>query len=458
VEQLTKTYHTNPVLDNINLQVPRGSIFGLVGPNGAGKTTLIKLIMGILLPDQGRVYIDGVDVHQNPGIKSRVGYVSDYQNYYPNFRVQDMIRLYRETYTNWDAQRFAELTQVFKLPEGKKIKHLSKGMRAQLAILLNLSVSPAVLVLDEPTSGLDPVLRRQLLNIFLEEVARNETTIFLSTHNLNELERICDRIGIIHNGRVLFDESLEQMKQQIRKIQVAFAGEPPEGVLEQSTILKVERQGRVYTIVVRENVNQLMAELEKYRPLLLESVDMSLEDIFIYRMGGMGYGCISGTTLGNGILSLIFLFFPMGFPALIAVHLDYWTAQSAWNLIYDSKEIGFLLTVPTYIMDNIVLGHANLPLIYGVLVLLTGILYQLTKYLFARNRLENNGEVLMFEQLEGFFKLGVAVCFALLGGPLVINIFRMQATPSFVLISNVLMGVIFWFLVNWIIKWRKVAN
>ncbi len=167
---------------------------------------------------------------------------------------------------------------------------------------------------------------------------------------------------------------------------------------------------------------------------------------------------ISGTTLGNGILSLIFLFFPMGFPALIAVHLDYWTAQSAWNLIYDSKEIGFLLTVPTYIMDNIVLGHANLPLIYGVLVLLTGILYQLTKYLFARNRLENNGEVLMFEQLEGFFKLGVAVCFALLGGPLVINIFRMQATPSFVLISNVLMGVIFWFLVNWIIKWRKVAN
>lgn len=210
VENLIKTFRANPVLDNINLQVPRGSIFGLMGPNGAGKTTLIKLIMGILLPDQGRVYIDGKDVHQNPGIKSRVGYVADYQNYYPNFRVKDMIRLYRETYTNWSAERFAELDQVFKLPEGQKIKHLSKGMRAQLAVLLNLSIRPAVLVLDEPTSGLDPVLRRQLLNILLDEVARDETTIFMSTHNLNELERVCDQIGIIYNGQMLFDESLEQ--------------------------------------------------------------------------------------------------------------------------------------------------------------------------------------------------------------------------------------------------------
>jgi len=290
IENLTKSFRASPALDNINLQVPRGSIFGLVGPNGAGKTTLIKLIMGILLPDRGRIYIDGNDVHQNPGIKSRIGYVADYQHYYPTFRVKEMIRLYRETYAHWSVERFAELRQIFKLTEDKKIKHLSKGMRAQLAVLLNLSIRPALLVLDEPTSGLDPVLRRQLLNILLDEAARGETTIFISTHNLNELERICDRIGTIHNGRILFDESLEKIKQHVRKIQVAFAGEPPEGFLEQSAVLKAERQGRVYTIVVREDANQLMAELERYRPLLLESVDMSLEDIFIYRMGGVGYG------------------------------------------------------------------------------------------------------------------------------------------------------------------------
>lgn len=167
---------------------------------------------------------------------------------------------------------------------------------------------------------------------------------------------------------------------------------------------------------------------------------------------------ISGTTLGNGVLSLIFLFFPMGFLALIALNLDYWDLLSGLNIFYTSKEIGFLLTVPTYIMDNSVLWYRNPLPIYGVLLILTGILYQLTQYLFARNRLENNGEVLMFEQLEGFFKLGVAVCFALLGGPLVVHTFSRPTLPSFVSISYLLVGAIFWFLVGRIIKWRKVVD
>jgi ABC-2 type transport system ATP-binding protein len=290
VEHLTKTFGEYPALDNIDFEVQPGSVFGLVGPNGAGKTTLIKTIMGILLPDRGRVLIDGHDVHRNPGIKARVGYVADDQGFYPHFKVRDMIKFYRNTYVNWDEKRFQELWQLFPLPEGKRVRHLSKGMRTRLAVLLNLSIAPAVLVLDEPTSGLDPVLRRQLLNILVDEVAHRQTTILISTHNLNELERICDRIGIIHNGRVLFNESLEEMKQNVRKIQVAVNEPLPEEFLKQANILKVERRGRVYTIVVRENPGGVMAELERYRPLLLETIDMSLEDIFIYRMGGMGYG------------------------------------------------------------------------------------------------------------------------------------------------------------------------
>lgn len=289
IENLNKNYGESQALQDINLRVEQGSIFGLVGPNGAGKTTLIKTIMGVLLPSDGRVLIDGRDVHQDPTVKSRVGYVADYQNYYPGFRVKDMIRLYRQTYPHWSEERFAELSRIFSLPEGQKMAKLSKGMRTQLAVLLNLSLMPAVLVLDEPTSGLDPVLRRLVLNILVDEVAGNGTTIFVTTHQLNELERTCDHVGILHEGRVLFDESLEQMKKNIRKIQVAFDGEFPEEFLKRPEILKVERQGRVYSIVVKEKVDEVKAELLNYKPLLLEDIDLSLEDIFIYRMGGLGY-------------------------------------------------------------------------------------------------------------------------------------------------------------------------
>lgn len=289
IENLTKSYQEYQALDNINIQVSKGSIFGLVGPNGAGKTTLIKTMMGLLMPTLGQVLIDGHNVLQNPSIKSRIGYVADYQSYYPGFMVRDMVRLYQETYDQWNKERFTQLQHIFKLPENKKVKNLSKGMRTQLAVLLNLSIMPSVLIMDEPTSGLDPVLRRQLLNILMSEVAENETTIFISTHNLNELERICDHIGIIHHGRVLFNESLEEMKKNVRKIQVAFTDGLPGEFLNRQDILEVEEQGRVYTIVVKENVDELMTELQKHHPILLETIDMSLEDIFIYRMGGMGY-------------------------------------------------------------------------------------------------------------------------------------------------------------------------
>lgn len=290
IERLTKNFKDCPALENIDLQVERGSIFGLVGPNGAGKTTLLRTIMGILLPTRGQVLIDGHNIHLNPGIKSRIGYVADYQSYYSYFKVQEMIGFYRRTYDNWCEERFTELFSIFNLPLNKSIKSLSKGMRTQLAILLNLSIRPAVLLLDEPTSGLDPVLRRQLLNILMDEVARNQTTVFTSTHNLGELERVCDRIGIIHEGRLIFNESLEDMKQRTRKIQVAFSDRLPEEFFQREDILKVEGQGRVYNLVVRDNVQEVMDGLRKYQPLLLETIDMSLEDIFIYRMGGVGYG------------------------------------------------------------------------------------------------------------------------------------------------------------------------
>lgn len=289
VENLMKNFGPQRALDNINLTVNQGSIYGLMGPNGAGKTTLIKTMLGILHPDAGCVMIDNTNVHQVPAIKNKVGYVADYQSYYAHFSVDDMINLYRCTYGHWNEKRFNELKSTFRLPLDKKVRTLSKGMRTQLAVLLNLSISPQVLMLDEPTSGLDPVIRRQLMNIILDEVALNGTTVFISTHNLNELERICDQIGIIHRGRLLLSESIEQLKQQVRKIQVAFKEQLPAEVARRPEILKVEQQGRVYSLVVKNNLESVIAELQQHQPLLLETIDMSLEDIFIYQMGGLGY-------------------------------------------------------------------------------------------------------------------------------------------------------------------------
>ncbi|MBE0466102.1 MAG: ABC transporter ATP-binding protein, partial [Candidatus Desulforudis sp.] len=186
-------------------------------------------------------------------------------------------------------ERFQELHQVFSLPENAKVRNLSKGMRTQLAIILNLAVRPALLVLDEPTSGLDPVLRRQFLTILMDEVAENGTTVFISTHNLHELERICDHIAIIHQGRLLANESLEELKHKVRKIQAAFETPLPADVLQKTGVLNVERQGRVYNIVVQDGIEEITAELRRHQPLFLDFVDISLEEIFIHRMGGEGY-------------------------------------------------------------------------------------------------------------------------------------------------------------------------
>ena len=290
VEGLTKTFREKTALKDINLTVPQGAVFGLVGPNGAGKTTLIKIIMGLLQPTQGSVLIGGQPVHQDHRIKARVGYLADYQRYYPGFKVKDMYRLYRETYQKWSPERFEELRQVFNLPENAQVKHLSKGMHTQLSIILNLALKPELLVLDEPTAGLDPVIRRQFLSILMDEVAENGTTVFISTHHLHELERICDHLAIIHEGRLIKSESLEDLKKNVRKIQAAFARPLPAGVLQKPGVLNVEQTGRVYSITVEEGLDELAAELRQFQPLFLDFVDISLEEIFIHRMGGEGYG------------------------------------------------------------------------------------------------------------------------------------------------------------------------
>jgi ABC-2 type transport system ATP-binding protein len=210
------------ILDNINIHVKAGSIYGLIGPNGAGKTTLLKCLVDIYEPERGEVTISGEKIKDNKKIKSRIGYVSDFQYFYPSFKLSEMVEFYKSAYPHWNDERYMRLMSLFKLDANKKIKYLSKGMKTQLAILLSLSVMPEVLVLDEPTSGLDPVVMRKVLNLIVEEVSTNKTTVMISSHNLGQLEQICDHIGIIHEGRILLEDSIENLKSKVRKIQTSL--------------------------------------------------------------------------------------------------------------------------------------------------------------------------------------------------------------------------------------------
>lgn len=285
IKDLNKKFGSYQVLSDINLEVSEGSITGLVGPNGAGKTTLLQAIMGITKPDEGSITFMGQDIPSTLKVKNRIGYVPDQSVFYPGFTVADMVRFYGYTYETWDEERYAELNKVLVLPTNQKIKSLSKGMKAQLAILLALAFRPKMLILDEPTAGLDPINRRLLYNLLLDEVAENGTNILLSSHGLAELERICDYIVFIDKGRILLDSDLDSLKQQIRKVQVVFQGEFPSELKEHPDLIGLEQFGRVYSLIFQSD--DILGMIQQYQPVLLEDIDISLEEIFIYNVRGV---------------------------------------------------------------------------------------------------------------------------------------------------------------------------
>jgi ABC-2 type transport system ATP-binding protein len=246
-------------------------------------------MVGIYQPDEGEIYIGGEKMQNGSPVKDRLGYVPDFQSYYAQFKVKDLVDFYRNTYSHWNEERYQKLKNLFQLNGQKKIRQLSKGMKTQLGIQLNLSIMPQIMIMDEPTSGLDPVIRREVLNLIVQEVSLNNTTVFISTHNLGELEQICDHIGMMHKGKILLETDLEDLKEKVQKIQVVFQENLPEEIQSHEYILKIEKVGKVYHLVVKEGVEELMNRIQKYHPILLETIDMSLEEIFIYKMGGEGY-------------------------------------------------------------------------------------------------------------------------------------------------------------------------
>lgn len=272
------------ILNDINLKIPEGKIYGIIGPNGVGKTTLLRCLTGIYETTKGLVKYDGEDVYDNPKVKEIIGYVADENIMHPNFRVKDLIKFYKYSYTKFDEKKFKELNEIFKIPERKFIFQLSKGMKMRLSIMLAFSIHAKYLILDEPTSGFDAILKNKLLKIFADEVYDNNTTIIISSHHLNELERICDDVAILDNGVISYENSLENMKNKIKKIQIAFDEPVYEEDLNLKGIFKISKVGRVFTIITDEYDDEFIKGLNKFKPLFIEEVDLSLEDIFIYKV------------------------------------------------------------------------------------------------------------------------------------------------------------------------------
>ena len=284
IQDLVKTFDGFRALDGLTLHVPQGGIYGLVGPNGSGKSTVIRHITGIYRPDSGSVTVGGQPVYENVAVKRRIAYISDDVYAFLSASLKDMKEFYRGLYPQFDTQRYEQLREAFPLDERKAIRHLSKGMQKQAAFWLAMCCRPDYLVLDEPVDGLDPVMRRRVWGILMNDVAERGTTVLVSSHNLRELEDVCDHVGIIDRGRVLIERSLSELQANIVKLQIAFEGEAPE--LSGLDVLHRSAAGRVQTLIVRGRQAEVEQVAASLRPLFYDLLPLTLEEIFIYELGG----------------------------------------------------------------------------------------------------------------------------------------------------------------------------
>lgn len=286
LSNVTKTFDGGKkALDALCLTVPQGAVCGLVGSNGAGKTTALRCLMGIYRPDSGSITIGGMPVYENPERKSSLGYIPDDLSMFSGACIRELALFYRELYPRFDQARFEALRDVFRLDEKVPLRRFSKGMQKQAAFYLTLCLRPDHLILDEPVDGLDPVMRRQIWGLVMEDVAAYGMTVLVSSHNLRELEDICDHVGIMHQGRMLLSRSLSELQENIVKVQLLTDQPlPPQlHVLHESTL------GRVRTLIVRGERAQIAGMLAADTPLLCDLLPLSLEEIFIYELGGIGY-------------------------------------------------------------------------------------------------------------------------------------------------------------------------
>ena len=283
LKNVTKTFGALKALDDLTMTVPKGAVYGLVGPNGAGKSTAIRHAVGVYRPDSGSITLEGKPIYENPEIKSRISSIPDEVFYFQSATMADMKTYYKGMYPQFDDRLFDKLYEVFPLPKNSPIRRFSKGMQKQAAFHLSICTHPDLLILDEPVDGLDPVMRRQVWSLLLGEVAQRETTVLVSSHNLRELEDICDHVGIMDHGKMLLERSLADMQGSTHKLQLV--GNQPQDL----EILHESSSGRLKTLVVRGDAQEIAQKVKLTEPAYFDVLPLSLEEIFIYELGGVDY-------------------------------------------------------------------------------------------------------------------------------------------------------------------------
>lgn len=289
IKNISKSFGTIKAVNQIDLTIQNGLVFGMLGTNGAGKSTLLRMMAGILKPDSGQIYIDGEPVWDNPKAKSKFFYISDEQFYYPNATPSDLISFYKNYYPTFDETRFREMLNHFDLDDTRKINTFSKGMKKQVSILLGICSNVPYLLCDETFDGLDPVMRQAIKSLFEKEIGERELTPIIASHNLRELEDICDHIGILHKGGVLLSKDLEDLRCNLLKIQCVLPPETDEQLKHSLDILKMQRRGKLLTMTVRGQEEAVMNVIKSLEPIYYESLPLTLEEIFISETEVAGY-------------------------------------------------------------------------------------------------------------------------------------------------------------------------
>jgi len=285
ITQLDKSFDGVPALSDLNLHVKDGSIYGLIGENGSGKTTLIKHLVGIFKPDNGSITINGESIENNMKLKERIGYIPDDLNFFSSYNLKDSAKFYASLYPTWNQKRYEQMLSQFKFNDKKRLSKFSKGMQKQAAFVLTMSAMPDYLILDEPIDGLDPIVRKLVWKYVVEDVSERKMTVLVSSHNLREMEGICDSIGILSKGKMKLERDLDELKTDIHKIQVAFKVKP-ENPYQGLNVLYKEKRGSVDLLIIQNRRDVVENIINEHNPILLDLLPLSLEEIFIYELGG----------------------------------------------------------------------------------------------------------------------------------------------------------------------------
>ena len=279
---VSKEFGKFKALDNVNIKIKKGTIHGIIGENGAGKTTLLQMLAGVYDVEVGEILVDGEPVYDNNSVKNRIGYVADRNQYFKDYKVSEMVNFYNGIYDNFSKDDFIGYNMIFNLDLDKKIKQLSKGMQMRLSLMLNLSINPEILILDEPTSGLDAIVKKELLDILIHQVYEKGVTVVISSHHISELEKICDEVTILNKGKVKYQSNIDEIKENIKKLQVLFKGDVEDRINKLDNIVNIEKIGSIYYLITDNYGEELINDLKDLGADRIEKIGITLEEIFIY--------------------------------------------------------------------------------------------------------------------------------------------------------------------------------